>query len=118
MYIILVLIFIKKKQLATKMFCWQLFNLKSLKQYIRDPLVYIIIQLNVAASGKVSLQNFAIFKATPCIIHTCTCTCTVLSRASAHPPILTVLWFFEVLHVTAHHAKIFRSEIRRSTELT
>ena len=87
------------------MFCWQLFNLKSLKQHIRDPLVYIIIQLNVAASGEVSLQNFAIFKVTPCIVHTC--TCTVLSRASAHPPIL---WFFEVLHVTAHHAKIFCSE--------
>ena len=27
------------------------------------------------------------------------------THASAHPPILTVLWFFEVLHVTAHHAK-------------
>ena len=35
---------------------------------------------------------------------------TVLSRASAHPPILTVLWFFEVLHVTAHHAKFLCSE--------
>ena len=29
---------------------------------------------------------------------------TVLSRASAHPPLLTVLWFFRVLCVTAHHA--------------
>ena len=26
--------------------------------------------------------------------------------ASAHPPILTVLWFFRVLRVTAHHAKL------------
>ena len=34
--------------------------------------------------------------------------CTVLS--SAHPPVLTVLWFFEVLRVTAHHG--------RSAELT
>ena len=24
---------------------------------------------------------------------------------AAHPPILTVLWFFKVLRVTAHHAK-------------
>ena len=30
--------------------------------------------------------------------------------ASAHPSILTVLWFFEVLHVTAHHAKFLCSE--------
>ena len=29
---------------------------------------------------------------------------TVLSRASAHPPLLIVLWFFRVLCVTAHHA--------------
>ena len=41
---------------------------------------------------------------------------TVLSRASAHthvsthPQILAVLWFFEVLHVTTHHAKTLRSE--------
>ena len=41
---------------------------------------------------------------------------TVLSRASAHtrantlPPILTVLWFFRVLRVTAHHAKFLHSE--------
>ena len=35
---------------------------------------------------------------------------TVLSRASAHPPILTVMWFFKVLRVTAHHAKFSHSE--------
>ena len=34
----------------------------------------------------------------------------VLSCTSAHPPILTVLWFFKVLRVTAHHAKFSRSE--------
>ena len=52
------------------------------------------------------------------------CT-TVLSqasthtRASAHPPILTVLWFFEVLCVTTHHAKFLRIESEgRSAELT
>ena len=44
---------------------------------------------------------------------------TVLSRASAHPPILTVLWFFEVLHVTAHHAKFLHIESEGgSAELT
>ena len=50
---------------------------------------------------------------------------TVLSRASVHtqasaqPPILTVLWFFEVLHVTAHHAKFLHLESKdRSAELT
>ena len=44
---------------------------------------------------------------------------TVLSRASAHPPILTVLWFLEVLCVTAHHAKFLRSESEsRSAEFT
>ena len=32
------------------------------------------------------------------------------TRASAHPPILIALWFFGVLHVTAHHAKFSRSE--------
>ena len=26
------------------------------------------------------------------------------------PPILTILWFFEILCVTAHHAKFLRSE--------
>ena len=31
-------------------------------------------------------------------------------RASVHPPISTVLWFFEVLHVTSHHAKFLCSE--------
>ena len=31
-------------------------------------------------------------------------------RASAHSPILTVLWLFEVLRVTAHHAKFLHSE--------
>ena len=48
---------------------------------------------------------------------------TVLSRASAHPqasvhpPILTVLWLFEVLRITAHHAKFLRSESKvKSTE--
>ena len=41
------------------------------------------------------------------------------TRASAHSPILTVLWFFEVLRVTAHHAKILHSESEdRSPELT
>ena len=30
------------------------------------------------------------------------------TRASAHHPILTVLWFFEVLRVTANHAKFRR----------
>ena len=41
------------------------------------------------------------------------------TQASAHPPILTVLWFFEVLHVTAHHAKFLRIESEnRSAELT
>ena len=46
---------------------------------------------------------------------------TVLSQASAHtqvsahPPILTVLWFFKVLRVTAHRAKFLRIE---SAELT
>ena len=30
------------------------------------------------------------------------------TRASAHPPILTVLWFFKVLRVTVHHAKFGR----------
>ena len=44
---------------------------------------------------------------------------TVSSRASAHPPILTVLWFLEVLCVTAHHAKFLRSESEsRSAEFT
>ena len=39
--------------------------------------------------------------------------------ASTHPPILTILWFFEVLRVTAHHAKFLRSESEgRSAELT
>ena len=39
--------------------------------------------------------------------------------ASAHPPILSVLWFFEILRVTAHHAKFLRSESEgRSAELT
>ena len=54
-----------------------------------------------------------------------TFTNTVLSqasthtRASAHPPILTVLWFCRVLHVTAHNAKFLRSESEgRSAELT
>ena len=32
------------------------------------------------------------------------------TKASAHPPILTVLWFFTVLHVTAYHVKFSRSE--------
>ena len=42
---------------------------------------------------------------------------TVFSRTSTPPPpILTVLWFFEVLHVTAHHTKILRSE-GRSAEM-
>ena len=37
------------------------------------------------------------------------------ARASTHPP---VLWFFEVLHGTAHYAKTLRSESKgRSTEL-
>ena len=41
------------------------------------------------------------------------------TRASAHPPILTVLWFFEVLHVTAHHAKFLHIESEGgSAELT
>ena len=45
-------------------------------------------------------------------------TSTVLSRASPHP-FLTVLWFFEVLRVTAHHAKSLRVESEgRSAELT
>ena len=35
---------------------------------------------------------------------------TVLSRASANPLILTVLWFFKVLHVTVHHAKFLRGD--------
>ena len=41
---------------------------------------------------------------------------TVLSRASAHfrasayPPILTVLSFFEILRVTAHHAKLLHNK--------
>ena len=40
------------------------------------------------------------------------------TRASAHTPILTVLWFFEVLRVTAHYAKFLRSESEgRSAEL-
>ena len=40
-------------------------------------------------------------------------------RASVHPPISTVLWFFKVLHVTSHHAKFLCSESKnRSTELT
>ena len=30
--------------------------------------------------------------------------------SSAHPPILTVLWFLEVVCVTTHHAKFLRSE--------
>ena len=46
------------------------------------------------------------------------CT-TILSRASAHPPILTVLWFFKVLCVTTHHAKFLCIESKgRSAELT
>ena len=46
-------------------------------------------------------------------------TRTVLSQASVHPPILTVLWFLEVLHVTAHYAKFLRSESEsRSAEFT
>ena len=47
-----------------------------------------------------------------CIVLICTC-------ASAHPPILTVLCFFEVLRVTAHHAKFLHSESEgRSVKLT
>ena len=39
-------------------------------------------------------------------------------HASTHPQNLTALCFFEVLHVTAHHAKYLRSELKsRSTEL-
>ena len=39
--------------------------------------------------------------------------------ASAHPPILTVLWFFRVLRVTTQHANFSRNESEgRSTELT
>ena len=46
------------------------------------------------------------------------CT-TILSRASAHPPILTVLWFFKVLCVITHHAKFLCIESKsRSAELT
>ena len=43
------------------------------------------------------------------------------SRASAYPPILTVSWFFEVLHVTVQHAKflhIYSESEVRSAELT
>ena len=41
------------------------------------------------------------------------------THASAHPSILTVLWFFEVLQVTAHHAKSLHSESEgRSAQLT
>ena len=41
---------------------------------------------------------------------------TVLSLASSHPPILTVLWFFEILRVTTHHTRFLCSEFKgRST---
>ena len=44
---------------------------------------------------------------------------TILSQASAHPPTLTVLCFFEVLHVTTHHAKFLRKgrSLRSLTQL-
>ena len=35
-------------------------------------------------------------------------------QASTHPPNLTVLWFFEVLCVTTHHAKFYCSESKVS----
>ena len=42
---------------------------------------------------------------------------TVLSRASAHPPISPLLWFLEVLRVTAHHAIFFSSHfVRKRSE--
>ena len=32
------------------------------------------------------------------------------TRANTHPQILAVLWFFKVLRLTTHHAKILHSE--------
>ena len=32
-------------------------------------------------------------------------------HTSAHPSIMIGLWFYEVLHVTAHHTKFFHSEL-------
>ena len=43
-------------------------------------------------------------------LYTTSTTSTVLSKESAHSPILTFLGFFDVLRVTAHHAKFLLSE--------
>ena len=34
--------------------------------------------------------------------------------ASTHPPILTVLWFCKVIHVTTHHAKLLCGDLKVS----
>ena len=79
-------------------------------------------------SGSRLETNLQYFQLSLALCHTnakqktfaCYQTCyTILSQASANPPILTFLWFFEVLRVTTHHAKILRSESKgRSAELT
>ena len=76
----------------------------------------VILQCSAQSHGSSVSQNIGnVFK---------WFSCAELFRASthlhtsAHHPILTVLWFFEVLHVTAHHAKSLRSESEsRSAEL-
>ena len=114
---------------------WYLQRVKSLPYRLLNFIRTELSLLSSASSDQLSkyfllLENQTLVKATICLDrnlefeiranYTITklikLRSTVLSRASvnprasAHSPILTVLWLFEVLFVTAHHAKFLHSE--------
>ena len=65
-------------------------NQRSVQQVIATLHIYAYMNLYITVSSQASAHH----------------------HASTHPQILTVLWFllFEVLQVTAHHAKFVHSE--------